>query len=66
MGQLVGAERPSVSHALSRLAEAGLVTGRSEEWHLHGTAEEHLASLKAGDGAKAIGALTNGNSLPRV
>jgi CRP/FNR family transcriptional regulator, cyclic AMP receptor protein len=66
MGQLVGAERPSVSHALSRLSDAGLVTGRSEEWHLHGTAEQHLASLKAGESAKAIGALTNGNSLPRV
>ena len=29
LGQLVGAERPSVSHALARLAEAGLVTGRA-------------------------------------
>ena len=38
LGQLVGAERPSVSHALARLAEAGLVTGRGDEWHLHGTA----------------------------
>jgi CRP-like cAMP-binding protein len=66
MGQLVGAERPSVSHALARLSDAGLVTGRSEEWHLHGTAEQHLAFLKAGEGAKAIGALTNGHALPRV
>jgi CRP/FNR family cyclic AMP-dependent transcriptional regulator len=66
MGQLVGAERPSVSHALARLSEAGLVTGRSEEWHLHGTADQHLAFLKAGEGAKAVGALTNGHSLPRV
>ena len=38
LGQLVGAERPSVSHALARLAEAGLVTGRGDEWHLHGIA----------------------------
>jgi hypothetical protein len=45
MGQLVGAERPSVSHALARLAEAELVTGRGDEWHLHGTLEEHLACL---------------------
>jgi DNA-binding transcriptional ArsR family regulator len=66
MGQLVGAERPSVSHALARLSEAGLVTGRSEEWHLHGTADQHLAFLKAGEGGKAVGALTNGHSLPRV
>jgi hypothetical protein len=42
------------------------VTGRSEEWHLHGTADQHLAFLKAGEGAKAVGALTNGHSLPRV
>jgi CRP/FNR family cyclic AMP-dependent transcriptional regulator len=45
LGQLVGAERPSVSHALARLAEAELVTGRSGEWHLHGTLEDHLACL---------------------
>jgi hypothetical protein len=45
LGQLVGAERPSVSHALARLAEAGLVTGRADEWHLHGTVEDHLACL---------------------
>ena len=46
LGQLVGAERPSVSHALARLAEAELVTGRGDEWHLHGTLEQHLASLR--------------------
>jgi CRP-like cAMP-binding protein len=45
LGQLVGAERPSVSHALARLAEAELVTGRGDEWHLHGTLEEHLGCL---------------------
>lgn len=45
LGQLVGAERPSVSHALARLAEAELVTGRGSEWHLHGTLDEHLACL---------------------
>jgi len=43
LGQLVGAERPSVSHALGRLAEAELVTGRGDEWHLHGSLEHHLA-----------------------
>jgi CRP/FNR family cyclic AMP-dependent transcriptional regulator len=45
LGQLVGAERPSVSHALARLAEAELVTGRGDEWHLHGTLEHHLGCL---------------------
>ena len=45
LGQLVGAERPSVSHALARLADAGLVTGHGDEWHLHGTLEHHLACL---------------------
>jgi hypothetical protein len=43
LGQLVGAERPSVSHALGRLAEAELVSGRGDEWHLHGSLEHHLA-----------------------
>jgi CRP/FNR family cyclic AMP-dependent transcriptional regulator len=35
LGRLVGAERPSVSHALARLARSGLVTGTGDEWHLH-------------------------------
>jgi hypothetical protein len=42
---LVGAERPSVSHALARLHTAGLVTGHADEWHLHGTLADHLAVL---------------------
>jgi CRP-like cAMP-binding protein len=45
LGQLVGAERPSVSHALARLADSGLVTGGSADWHLHGSSEQHLAVL---------------------
>jgi CRP/FNR family transcriptional regulator, cyclic AMP receptor protein len=45
LGRLVGAERPSVSHALARLSQAGLVTGHADEWHLHGTLESHLAAL---------------------
>jgi CRP/FNR family transcriptional regulator, cyclic AMP receptor protein len=48
LGQLVAAERPSISHALARLAHAGLVTGRAGDWHLHGSAQTHLASLVAG------------------
>jgi CRP-like cAMP-binding protein len=45
LGRLVGAERPSVSHALARLSAAGLVTGHADEWHLHGTLAGHLAVL---------------------
>jgi hypothetical protein len=45
LGQLVGAERPSISHALARLAQAGVVTGTAGDWHLHGTVQEHLESL---------------------
>ena len=42
LGRLVGAERPSVSHALARLARSGLVTGHGDEWHLHGRIEDQL------------------------
>jgi len=45
LGQLVAAERPSISHALGRLAHAGLVTGNAGDWHLHGSVDAHLASL---------------------
>jgi CRP/FNR family cyclic AMP-dependent transcriptional regulator len=45
LGQLVAAERPSISHALSRLADAGLVKSTAGDWHLYGDLEEHLAAL---------------------
>jgi CRP/FNR family cyclic AMP-dependent transcriptional regulator len=45
LGRLVGAERPSVSHALGRLARGGLVTGHGDEWHLHGQIEDQLATM---------------------
>lgn len=45
LGQLVAAERPSVSHALARLAHNGLVTGHGDEWHLHGSLEEQLPAM---------------------
>jgi CRP/FNR family transcriptional regulator, cyclic AMP receptor protein len=45
LGRLVGAERPSVSHALARLARAGAVTGHGDEWHLHGSVEDQLSSM---------------------
>jgi CRP/FNR family cyclic AMP-dependent transcriptional regulator len=45
LGQLVAAERPSISHALRRLTEAGIVTGATGDLHLHGAVEEHLEAL---------------------
>lgn len=45
LGQLVAAERPSVSHALARLSHSGLVTGSACDLHLHGTLEDHLEAL---------------------
>lgn len=47
LGQLVAAERPSISHALRRLADAGLVTGSAFDLYLHGIIEDHLALLKS-------------------
>jgi CRP-like cAMP-binding protein len=56
LGQLVGAERPSVSHALARLDAAGLVTGHGDAWYLHGSLEERLPTMiePAGDRAEQI------------
>jgi CRP-like cAMP-binding protein len=45
LGQLVGAERPSISHALGRLSHAEIVTGSACDWHLHGTVDQHLETL---------------------
>ena len=45
LGRLVGAERPSVSHALKRLAIAGLIDTHDDGLHLRGTVEEHLSVL---------------------
>jgi CRP/FNR family transcriptional regulator, cyclic AMP receptor protein len=45
LGQLAAAERPSISHALARLARAGLVTGTTGDLHLHGNLDAHLESL---------------------
>jgi hypothetical protein len=45
LGQLIAAERPSVSHALARLAHTGLVTGHGDEWHLHGSLEDQLPAM---------------------
>jgi CRP/FNR family cyclic AMP-dependent transcriptional regulator len=48
LGQLVGAERPSISHALGRLADAGLLSGTAGDWHLHGSLDAHLERLTEG------------------
>ena len=45
IGRLVGAERPSVSHALSHSASADLVSRERDGLVLHGTAEHHLDAL---------------------
>jgi CRP/FNR family transcriptional regulator, cyclic AMP receptor protein len=45
LGQLVAAERPSISHALKRLAQAGLVTGTADDLHLHDSLEYALQEL---------------------
>jgi CRP/FNR family transcriptional regulator, cyclic AMP receptor protein len=45
IGQLVAAERPSVSHALKRLAQAGLVTGTADDLHLHHSLDYELHAL---------------------
>ncbi len=46
LGQLVAAERPSVSHALHRLAQTGLVTGTAGDLLLQGTLEDHFEALR--------------------
>jgi CRP-like cAMP-binding protein len=45
LGQLVAAERPSISHALARLSHAGIVTGTAGDWHLHGDVDAHVETL---------------------
>ncbi|HTU27985.1 MAG TPA: helix-turn-helix domain-containing protein [Solirubrobacteraceae bacterium] len=45
LGRLIGAERPSVSHALARLARSGLVTGAGDEWHLHARVDERFDAM---------------------
>jgi CRP/FNR family transcriptional regulator, cyclic AMP receptor protein len=52
LGRLVGAERPSVSHALARLARSGLVTGHGDEWHLHGQVEDQLGAMLETSGGR--------------
>lgn len=63
LGQLVGAERPSVTHALTRLANAGVITGHNDEWHLHGALEDQLQRWHARSGRQvAVGLGTFGTA----
>jgi CRP-like cAMP-binding protein len=41
IGELIGAERPSVSHAVGRLSKAGLVERCLDGWHLSGSPDDH-------------------------
>jgi CRP-like cAMP-binding protein len=41
LGELVAAERPTVSHALGRLSRAGLLRRCGSEWYLSGTPADH-------------------------
>jgi CRP/FNR family transcriptional regulator, cyclic AMP receptor protein len=45
LGQLVAAERPSISHALARLCEAHLVEGAAGDLHLRGSLAAQLSAL---------------------
>ncbi len=45
LGQLIAAERPSISHALKRLARAGLITGHADDLRLHGSLDDQLEFL---------------------
>lgn len=66
LGQLVAAERPSVSHALARLSQAGLVTGQGDEWHLHGSLDDHLATMAEPVCARADRVVTGLGGLHRA
>ena len=45
LGHMVAAERPSISHALKRLAHAGLISGSTDDLRLHGSLAEQLEAL---------------------
>lgn len=46
LGQLVAAERPSVSHAMQRLAQTDLVVGSAGDLLLNGSLQSHFAALR--------------------
>lgn len=46
LGQLVSAERPSISHAMHRLAQSELVVGTAGDLLLYGSLESHFQVLR--------------------
>lgn len=54
LGRLVGAERPSVTHALKRLTGAGLISAGQDCWRLHGTLEDHLRAIGGGEAVQEL------------
>jgi CRP/FNR family cyclic AMP-dependent transcriptional regulator len=66
LGQLVAAERPSVSHALGRLARAGLVIGSTGDLHLRGTLEGQLEQLSEPGTHGGVHAHTHTRVRPRA
>jgi CRP/FNR family cyclic AMP-dependent transcriptional regulator len=56
LGQLIAAERPSVTHALARLSRAGLVTGATNDLHLAGDLPSHLRALAVRSPRRCYGA----------
>jgi CRP-like cAMP-binding protein len=46
LGQLVSAERPSISHAMHRLAQTELVVGTAGDLLLHGSLQSHFQALR--------------------
>jgi CRP/FNR family transcriptional regulator, cyclic AMP receptor protein len=65
LGQLVAAERPSISHALKRLAQAGLVTGPTDDLHLHDSLEHQLEALAEREPALAERGATHPRRIRR-
>jgi CRP/FNR family transcriptional regulator, cyclic AMP receptor protein len=65
LGQLVAAERPSISHALKRLAQAGLVTGPTDDLHLHDSLEHELEALAEREPALAERAASHPRRIRR-
>jgi CRP/FNR family transcriptional regulator, cyclic AMP receptor protein len=65
LGQLVAAERPSISHALKRLAQAGLVTGPSDDLHLHESLDHQLQALAEREPALAERAISHSQRARR-
>ena len=55
LGQLVGAERPSISHALARLTRAGLISGSAGDIHLRGSLATQLEELLEHTSAELVG-----------